>query len=317
MAKDLFYKSDNELSSPFKHPTDAITNKNKNKSNKTKNKINKIKQQWNLSKLIKEQFENEFQQDNTNIKASDYKWINTPPSTIDISLQPWRTNLQSAIDTTLNQFKSDLPNHSIHKFYKLKTNLNKDILRQISVKLSTSQLPQNINIENDLDPEYIFAKRQYLQSMINQTANDIDILKQQLQRQTNELDDAKLFIKTLDNQNNQSIKQNLLNETLHPLMNKIIQNEFGLIKDNPTQDSDDEGNDTIKYNGPMRKNKAKYNLITCKPSQLNNTDDTTDEYEILNQSLPSLTNLNKIIPSINEEIDINLVTMEKTNQLFN
>lgn len=315
MDRHLFYKSDNELSSPFKHPTTQTNKVVKKKS--TNNKI------WDLSTLMKQHFINEFQHDNTNIKLTDYKWQLAPHQTIDISLQPWRTNLPEAIDIALLQYKGEidanLPSHDTHNIHKLKTNLNKDILKQINKKLGQCQLPQNTNVQNDLDPEYIFAKRQYLQSMINQTSNDIHILKQQLLKEETQLKDAKSFINTLNNQNNQLIKQNLLNETLHPLMNKIIQNEFGLIKDTPSnndkgnQDKDDDVDNTIKYNGPMRRNKAKYNLIPVIASPQD--DDANDEYEILNQSLPSLNKLNQFTPSMNQHID-NIITMDKTKQLF-
>lgn len=296
MNKELFYKSD-ELSSPFMKPKTPVK-----KIIKKKTKSNDI---WNLENFIKNQFHKEFNNDQSNINAKDYKWIHPNNKLINISLQPWITNLPTAIESSLNLYADQFENTDID-IHKIKTNLNKDILRQITKQLSKSHIPALTNVENDLDPEYIFAKRQYLQSMIDLTQKDIDILQTELSKEKEQLTKATDFKSNLIKQNNQSLRQNLLNETLHPIMNKIIQNEFGLIKDTIQEDN--------KYNGPMRRNKGKYNLILSSSSTTQQNQN--DEYEILNQSLPSLTKLNQFIPTMTDRID-NIISKDQLyNQLF-
>lgn len=377
MSKNqLFYQSDNEsapslppnsppqmLSSPFLKPKvplvtryakinkskkfDNIPNTHyKNKTNKDKNKITKInKSVWDLTNVTSNKFSQEFKIDRSGIKMKDYQWGPISLNLVEIALQPWINNMYDSINSGLSNYSKKIDNllPMVHQdqIGAMKQKLISDIVKQVRKQLQKCVFPNDTNdvIRNDMDPEYIFAKRKHIQGLIDDVTKEVQLLKEELEKESNQLNETKTFIRNLKRTNTHLLKQNLLNQTLHPLVNKVLQNEYGLIKvdqiskmnnnnnnngaggvDQAEEEEEEDGEKEdiiLKYSGPMRRSIATYNLVVSSDLILDDNNNS-DQYEIVAESLPSLTQLNEFIPSMTKTIDTIISTKQskKLQELF-
>ena len=80
------------------------------------------------------------------------------------------------------------------------------------------------------------------------------------------------------------------------------------------EEGDGEKEDIIlKYSGPMRRSIATYNLVVSSDLILDDNNNS-DQYEIVAESLPSLTQLNEFIPSMTKTIDT-IISTKQSKQL--
>lgn len=328
------YAKINKIKKPTNKPSAHHKNKTNKETNRTAPKNGSI---WDLTNVASNNFTQEFKIDKSGIRMKDYKWGPISSNLVEIALQPWTNNIYDSISSGLSEYSKKIDNFlpEIHQDQvgAMKQKLIRDIVKQIRKQLHKCVFPNDTNdiIRNDMDPEYIFAKRKHIQSLIDNMTKEVHLLKEELKKESNQLNEAKNFIRNLKRTNNQLLKQNLLDQTLHPLVNKVLQNEYGLIKidqlsklnnnnnnnnnNNEKKEEEEEGegeNEDIilKYSGPMRRNIATYNLIISTDLAVNDDNNNNDQYEIVADSLPSLIQLNEFIPSMSKIIDRILSTKQ-------
>ncbi|KAK5779843.1 Okp1p PWA37_001798 [Arxiozyma heterogenica] len=324
------YAKINKIKKPTNKPSAHHKNKTNKETNRTASKNGSI---WDLTNVASNKFTQEFKIDKSGIRMKDYKWGPISSNLVEIALQPWINNMYDSISSGLSEYSKKIDNFlpKVHQDQVgvMKQKLIGDIVKQIRKQLHKCVFPNDTNdiIRNDIDPEYIFAKRKHIQSLIDNMTKEVHLLKEELKKESNQLNEAKNFIRNLKRTNDQLLKQNLLDQTLHPLVNKVLQNEYGLIKidqlsklnnnNNNEKKEEEEGegegeNEDIilKYAGPMRRNIATYNLIISTDLAVNDDNNNNDQYEIVADSLPSLTQLNEFIPSMTKIIDRILSTKQ-------
>lgn len=315
-----------------KHHNNHDNNKKKKSRNSDRENTRINKKIWDLTDVTANKFSQEFKIDKSGINMKDYQWGPISSNLVEIALQPWVNNMYDSINSGVSEYSEQinniLPVTHRDQIGPMKQKLVTDIIKQVRKQLHRCIFPKDPDdvIRNDMDPEYIFAKRRHIQSLIDDTTKEVHLLKEELEKESNQLNEAKAFISNLKRTNDQLLKQNLLNQTLHPLVNKVLQNEYGLIKIDQTsklinndndkngerddnEENDEENDIILKYSGPMRRNIATYNLVTSSDFMIEDNS-SNEQYEIVAESLPSLTQLNEFIPSMTKAIEAILSTKE-------
>lgn len=317
---DTFVKPSFPLKSKHKHVAKAQQRK------KTKDKwdINAIFQK-NINNILMKQNNSDDNNDNMAGEDGDNRDGNDKitmtrmsKKMVDNIMKLIEGNLQDSIDNAfsnnLTQLNELLQNDQseIDQIYHWKIKLLNEILNKIESRLEICSVPIDLN-PNDINPEYIFEKRKYIQSLLQSSltqTNDLNLIKTEL---NNKITDMENFIKSMDLNNTFLLQQKLLNNNLHPVLNKAVDNSFGLIKDT----RDYLARDKARYNLYIHDDVNTYDSIHTTQSfgpphqnaiseriekETNPNNRTSDLEEIMTNLLPSLKEKERVEADLNNTL---------------
>nr|8T0P_A Chain A, Inner kinetochore subunit OKP1 [Saccharomyces cerevisiae S288C] len=120
------------------------------------------------------------------------------PSKIMIGsiLRLLETNTVSALDSVFEKYEKEMnqmthgDNNEVKRIYSKKERLLEIILTKIKKKLRQAKFPSRIS-ERDLDIEYIYSKRQFIQNRYSQELQNNERLEAILSREQNLLEETR------------------------------------------------------------------------------------------------------------------------------
>lgn len=317
---------------------------NKNNGIKKLSKDKKLKDKWDINGIFQNNMDSILsRQNNAAIGNNNNKkitMVKMNKKLVDNVMKLIEGNLQDSID---NAFNNNLPRlnmllqndqSEIDQIYHWKIKLINEILNKIESRLNVCEIPTDLNA-NDLDPEYIFNKRNYIQSLLQDSLthkNELHLMKTEL---NNKITDMENFVKSMSLNNTYLLQQKLLNNNLHPILNRAVDNSFGLIKD--TKDylvrdrarynlyiPDDVNKFGGKYNNPdsflhkisTNGNDGEKTNENKKESNINDSDKNTDLEEIMKNLLPSLKDKEIVETKLNDTL-IKFLNDDATKKLSN
>ena len=207
------------------------------------------------------------------------------PSKIMIGsiLRLLETNTVSALDSVFEKYEKEMnqmthgDNNEVKRIYSKKERLLEIILTKIKKKLRQAKFPSRIS-ERDLDIEYIYSKRQFIQNRYSQELQNNERLEAILSREQNLLEETRKLCMNLKTNNKKRLTEKLIQKDLHPVLNKAMEYTYGLESTNGFMHPD----------GPVtfRNDSHELNLMLNDPIK-STADVRLDKEEVLSL-LPSL-----------------------------
>lgn len=178
-----------------------------------------------------------------------------------------------------------------------------EIVNKIKRKLKKSKFPARIS-DRELDIEYIFAKRKFIQERYSQELRNAETIEHQLIREQQKLSEAKLVTGKLTGKDKKEIAHltQQLTQTLNPVLNRAMVNSYGLLADvknnKHTFQHDSDELSLVLENDKERNELSSETIKQYLPSLKDfETVDVT-----LNTTLERFNNTNKDIQSIGESL---------------
>ncbi|CAI2011006.1 hypothetical protein SEUBUCD646_0G04300 [Saccharomyces eubayanus] len=153
------------------------------------------------------------------------------------------TNTASALDSVTEKYHEELnqmthgDNNELNRIYKKKERLLETIVTKINKKLRQAKFPSRIS-ERDLDIEYIYSKRQFIQNRYSQELQNCERLETNLAREKKLLEETKKLCKNLKTSNKRRLTEKLIQRDLHPVLNKAMEYTYGLDSTNGSAQAD-------------------------------------------------------------------------------
>ncbi|CAI4063733.1 hypothetical protein SUVZ_07G4090 [Saccharomyces uvarum] len=208
------------------------------------------------------------------------------------------TNTASALDSVIEKYHEELTqmthgdNNELKRIYQKKERLLETIVTKINKKLRQAKFPSRVS-ERDLDIEYIYSKRQFIQNRYSQELQNCERLEMNLAREKKLLEETKKLCKNLKTSNKRRLTEKLIQRDLHPVLNKAIENTYGLNSTNGSAQAD--GQVTFKNDV------NELNLMWNDPIK-STTDVRLDNKEVFSL-LPSLQEFTNTSRDLKETID--------------
>ncbi|CAI4038867.1 hypothetical protein SMKI_06G2170 [Saccharomyces mikatae IFO 1815] len=147
------------------------------------------------------------------------------------------TNTVSALDSIFEKYENELnqmthgDSNELRRIYSKKERLLEIILTKINKKLRQAKFPSRIS-ERDLDIEYIYSKRQFIQNRYSQELQNCERLEVNLSRERKLLEETKKLCRNLKTNNRKRLTEKLIQRDLHPALNKAMEYTYGLESTN-------------------------------------------------------------------------------------
>lgn len=145
-------------------------------------------------------------------------------------------NVEPAVQSVLDKYGEEcervVGQGEIQRIRQNKETLLFELIRKIKQKLRKAKFPSRVS-DQDMDIEYIFAKRKFIQERYSRELQHSEVIEHQLLREQKKLEDLKTFETKLSNRGLKEVTllKNQLTLNLHPVLNKAVVNSFGLIAD--------------------------------------------------------------------------------------
>lgn len=208
------------------------------------------------------------------------------------------TNTASALDSVFEKYREELTqmthgdNNELKRIYQKKERLLETIVTKINKKLRQAKFPSRVS-ERDLDIEYIYSKRQFIQNRYSQELQNCERLETNLAREKKLLEETKKLCKNLKTSNKRRLTEKLIQRDLHPVLNKAIEYTYGLDSTKGSAQAD--GQVTFKNDA------NELNLMWNDPIK-STTDVGLDNKEVFSL-LPSLQEYTNTSRDLKETID--------------
>lgn len=208
------------------------------------------------------------------------------------------TNTASALDSVFEKYRKELTqmthgdNNELKRIYQKKERLLETIVTKINKKLRQAKFPSRVS-ERDLDIEYIYSKRQFIQNRYSQELQNCERLETNLAREKKLLEETKKLCKNLKTSNKRRLTEKLIQRDLHPVLNKAIEYTYGLDSTKGSAQAD--GQVTFKNDA------NELNLMWNDPIK-STTDVGLDNKEVFSL-LPSLQEYTNTSRDLKETID--------------
>ncbi|CAI4062726.1 hypothetical protein SKDZ_07G4230 [Saccharomyces kudriavzevii ZP591] len=193
------------------------------------------------------------------------------------------TNTISVLDSVFEKYEAELKqmthgdDNELKRIYSKKERLLETIVSKINKKLRQAKFPSRIS-ERDLDIEYIYSKRQFIQNRYAQELQNCERLETNLAREQKLLEETRKLCRNLKTSNKRRLTEKLIQRDLHPALNKALEYTYGLESSNGFTQA--EGQVTFKNDI------TELNLLLNRPIK-STTDISLDKREVLSL-LPSL-----------------------------
>ena len=257
---------------------------------------------WDFKKVVRSEFHDKL--------PKNYA-IKTWKRPSKLMVQSINDILENNIDSTISEVFGKYGNEcaraiggkSIKRIIKGKENLLHEIVNKIKRKLKKSKFPARIS-DRELDIEYIFAKRKFIQERYSQELRNAETIEHQLIREQQKLSEAKLVTGKLTGKDKKEIAHltQQLTQTLNPVLNRAMVNSYGLLADvknnKHTFQHDSDELSLVLENDKERNELSSETIKQYLPSLKDfETVDVT-----LNTTLERFNNTNKDIQSIGESL---------------
>lgn len=295
--KRLFHNEseDDELESQSQSLAKKQVRFNQHSDNKDEGDDSNI-QPWEFRKVIRREYKEKLP---NNYEIRNWR---KPSKTMTSSvLQLLDNNVETALETVFVKYRPELErvtNNDLRqtgKILKQKQGIMEDIVTKIKQRLRRSKFPSRL-ADNDLDIEYIFAKRKYIQKRYEQELKNAERMEIELIREQEQLENDKRLCSSLKKSNTKKLTEKLVQNDLHPSLNRAMANAYGLT-DSHGQDS------SLTDNQIYKKDTKELNLDTdvFNESELRNINDTAVEQ--LPGYIPSLKRYNNASNELSKHIN--------------
>lgn len=186
---------------------------------------------WELKRVIRKEFREKLP-NNYEIK----RWKRPSRIMIGSVIQLLETNVETALAQVFKKYEPELQsilvssNDQTSKIYRQKQSIMNDIVSKIKNQLKRSKFPSRIS-DRDLDIEYIVSKRKFIQKRYSEELNNAERLEKELLKEQKMLQEAQEACKNLRESNKSRLTERLVQNSLHPSLNKAVENAYGLITD--------------------------------------------------------------------------------------
>ncbi|EDO19016.1 hypothetical protein Kpol_2002p87 [Vanderwaltozyma polyspora DSM 70294] len=238
---------------------------------------------WEFKEVIRREFQQKLP-NNYQIK----NWKRPTVAMTDSIIELLDINFRSAQESVFEKYRTDLERlmnrneREIKQVYLQKEDVMNDIIAKIKQKLRKSKFPARL-ADHDLDIEYIFAKRKFIQNRYTQELTNAEMIEIELVKEEKELQDAKDLLVNLRRSNHKMLKERLIQNDLHPSLNKAITNAYGLLDNNDEVSS----NNTEMHSKEIKE--LNMNINTNNTNILHKNLSSNIELETVSLYLPSLT----------------------------
>lgn len=239
---------------------------------------------WELKRVIRKEFREKLP-NNYEIK----RWKRPSKIMIGSVIQLLETNVETALDQVFKKYESELQtilvssNDQTSKIYRQKQSIMNDIVSKIKNQLKRSKFPSRIS-DRDLDIEYIVSKRKFIQKRYSEELNNAERLEKELLKEQKMLQEAQESCKNLRENNKSRLTERLVQNSLHPSLNKAVENAYGLITDK----------DKTDLTGQMAFKRDLNELNLELTDKLETPADSIQDNQEIYNSLPSLQEYNKV-----------------------
>ncbi|SCU96586.1 LANO_0E13872g1_1 [Lachancea nothofagi CBS 11611] len=187
---------------------------------------------WDFKTLILEQFEERLPEgyDLRNWRRPSRKLVS---NMVDIL----ENNVTMALEQTFAKYTDEcnraILDRSVKGVRKEKEQMLFHLIGKIEHRLRRSRFPSRAT-DRDLDIEYIYAKRKFIQDRFSRESNHLELVEHQIQREQNTLDELKASQSRHTDRSARRSKEltEQLSNNLHPALSKAMINSFGLLRDN-------------------------------------------------------------------------------------
>ncbi|CCE63409.1 hypothetical protein TPHA_0E03190 [Tetrapisispora phaffii CBS 4417] len=183
-------------------------------------------QPWEFNKVIRKGYKEKLP---TNYDLK--KWRRPSKTMVNSVIQLLENNIEYGIEGVMNKYKDELEavtnynQREIKKVYKQKQSIMDDIVSKIKQRLAKSKFPSRL-ADKDLDIEYIFAKRKFIQSRYIQELENAERVETELIKSQAELIKLRDTSKKLMKNNRKRLVEKLIDNNLHSSLSKSISNSF-------------------------------------------------------------------------------------------
>lgn len=177
---------------------------------------------WQFPKLIRREMKNRLP-NNYNLK----RWRKPSRILVDSVMQLLETNSANSVDIVFEKYDDELmrllrgKRQEIELIKEDKEKMLGDILQRIEKKLRFSKFPSRLT-ENDLNIEYIYEKRRFLQERYVQELRKAEILEQEIAKERKLLQDAKELTENIQQTNDKRLTDKLVRNEIHPVLLQSI-----------------------------------------------------------------------------------------------
>ncbi|CEP62769.1 Okp1p LALA0_S06e03378g [Lachancea lanzarotensis] len=186
---------------------------------------------WDFNTLVQQEFRRRLPQ---NYEVRGWK---KPSRNLVSSLESiFESNMGIALEQCFTKYEGEcervILDRSLRSIHEEKEQMLFELLDQIKRRISKTRFPSRC-ADRDLDIEYIYAKRQFMQSRFSQESARVEALQLQVQREQTKLDELKTLRSKTTERNARKFKQltDRISANLHPALSKAMINSFGLLRD--------------------------------------------------------------------------------------
>lgn len=247
---------------------------------------------WELKRVIRKEFREKLP-NNYEIK----RWKRPSRIMIGSVIQLLETNVETALDQVFKKYEPELQsilvssNDQTSKIYRQKQSIMNDIVSKIKNQLKRSKFPSRIS-DRDMDIEYIVSKRKFIQKRYSEELNNAERLEKELLKEQKMLQEAQEACKNLRESNKSRLTERLVQNSLHPSLNKAVENAYGLITDK----------DKTHLTGQLAFKRDRDELNLQLTDKLESPAESVQVNQEMYNSLPSLQEYNKVSQDLRKNI---------------
>ncbi|SCV03457.1 LAMI_0H08306g1_1 [Lachancea mirantina] len=284
--KNLFVADDSlELSSrspqPARNVTEGISKKRRVQFGQGTFALSEDERQenphpWDFQALVSSEFRQKLPSD-----QEVRNWKRPSRTMLRAVTDVLENNVVEAVEAVFEKYQDEsdkiLGPRASRRMVTSKEKLLSDIINKIYQKLRKSKFPSRVS-DRELDIEYIFAKRKFIQERYSQELSHAEVIEQQLARDKRELQELQDKYKQLLANRSESLVRmsDDTNGGLHPAMAKAMVNSFGLITDAATNQT--------RYEKDVRE----LNLSITETKEVSTGFKNGHEADLLRKYLPSI-----------------------------
>ncbi|QLL33546.1 hypothetical protein HG536_0E04570 [Torulaspora globosa] len=184
---------------------------------------------WEFRRVIRKEFREKLPK-NYEIK----RWRRPSKAMVNSVIQLLETNVESSLRQVLKKYTPELQaiehTENVDKIFRQKQSIMNDIISKIKSQLKKSKFPSRIS-DRELEIEYIVSKRKFIQNRYAEELMNAERLERELLREQTLLNELKASCEAVKMNNRTSLTKGLMENNLHPSLNKAVENAYGLIAD--------------------------------------------------------------------------------------
>ncbi|SCU82984.1 LAME_0C03576g1_1 [Lachancea meyersii CBS 8951] len=232
-GKSLFVRDDSVTETPVKAGGGLLpqTSPTKRVQFNEPAQAQELQDLWDFKKLVRLEFERRLPQ-HYELRG----WRSPPRNLVSNLVTILETNIGVALDECFAKYEQEcervILDRSVRSVQREKEHMLFELVGEIERRLSQARFPSRCS-DRDLDIEYIYAKRQFIQNRYSQESQRVEAIQHQVQREQTILDELKaMHSKTAErNARKSKLLTDQLSKNLHPALSKAMINSFGLLRD--------------------------------------------------------------------------------------